>query len=474
VALCGRVASFDGDDTRVTDHAVTVHEVVLIPYDECPVRRPDRVIWSTERFAALLERASRRGLALLKIHSHPTGYPTFSETDDASDRELFGAVQIYLEDDRPHVSAVMLPDGRMFARVVDARGDFTPVRAVTVAGADFHVWPSAGFDVATSNGSGALTAWQTDGTGRPVAVNGGVAGARPFTLRTAQAFGTGTVERLRHLSVGIIGVSGTGSPSVEMLARLGVSELVLVDDGRMEDRNQNRILHSTSDDVRDQRYKVDVLADAVERMGLGTRVVRIRESLWSADVVRRVARCDGVFGCMDSIDGRQLLNRLATYYLMPYIDVGVRLDADGVGGVDNISGSVHYLFPGGSSLVSRGAITLKDIQEAVLRRTEPEAHRAQVKAGYINGANEERPAVISVNMLYASLGVNELLARLHRFRADHNREFGRVRVLLHEGRMINEPEGDSCPALLPYMGRGDTAPLLGTPALSVRTNGGAR
>jgi len=64
-------------------------------------------------------------------------------------------------------------------------------------------------------------------------------------------------------------------------------------------------------DVRDRRKKVDVLGDAVERAGLGTHVVRMDKNLWDPAVVRTVAECDVVFGCMDSIDGRYLLNALA-------------------------------------------------------------------------------------------------------------------------------------------------------------------
>ena len=57
--------------------------------------------------------------------------------------------------------------------------------------------------------------------------------------------------------------------------RLGAGELITVDNDRMEERNVNRIPNSTMQDVRDNRLKVDVLADAIERADLGTRVLRI-------------------------------------------------------------------------------------------------------------------------------------------------------------------------------------------------------
>ena len=142
----------------------------------------------------------------------------------------------------------------------------------------------------------------------------------------AQIFDEGTIQRLRRLSIAVIGASGSGSPVIEQLVRLGAGELVIVDDDYMEDRNVNRILNSTMQDAAAERAKVDVQADAIERVGLGTGVIRMNQNLWDPKVLRAVAQCDVVFGCMDTIDGRYLLNSLAAYYTLPYFDIGVRLD----------------------------------------------------------------------------------------------------------------------------------------------------
>ena len=64
----------------------------------------------------------------------------------------------------------------------------------------------------------------------------------------------------------MIGASGTGSPVIEQLMRLGVGELVR-DDDLTEDRNVNRILNSTMQDAAKQRPKVDVVGDAIKRTG---------------------------------------------------------------------------------------------------------------------------------------------------------------------------------------------------------------
>src|SRR5580658_9763859 len=79
--LCGRRAG----DRR---HRLVVQEVHGVPYDQCPERTAVNVTWETDAIVAALERATAKGLSVIKVHSHPTGYAQFSSTDDTSDREL--------------------------------------------------------------------------------------------------------------------------------------------------------------------------------------------------------------------------------------------------------------------------------------------------------------------------------------------------------------------------------------------------
>ena len=431
VALCGRLAGAD-------PHVLLVHQIIPIPYADCSERTPVRVSWPTSLLVPHLARAMDKNFALVKIHSHPGGYRSFSETDDASDGELFRSVYGWFDGLDPHASVVMLPDGEMFGRVVGADGSFEPLASIAVAGDDFHFWPG-------NSNSSVLPA---------------------FTQRHAQVFGKGTTARLRTLSAAVVGCSGTGSPLIEQLVRLGIGRLVLIDPDVVEERNLNRILHATMDDAENLRPKVEVLAREIKRIGLGTDVLPLHRNLVDAEVVRYVAACDVVFGCMDGAEGRNLLNRLATFYSLPYFDIGVRLDADGKGGVDQVCGGTHYLQPGGSSLLSRMVITPEDIEAESIRRTDPEEYARKLKAGYIRGVREDRPAVVSVNMHFASLGVNEFLARLHPYRDDPNGEFAWVSISLTQMHRYTKPDGDPCLRLSRHVGRGDLVPLLNMPFLS--------
>ena len=445
IALCGRRKGDDDAGPWGRRNILTVHEVVPVPHEACHVRAPDCVSWPTKPILPSIRKAAEHGLAVLKIHSHPAGYTAFSKRDDAADMALFPSIMGWVDDSGPHVSAIMLPEGEIIARAVydDENADalFVPVETVVVAGDCIRIW-----------------------RGDECGPNAADPTVLQFAKRHAQAFGAGTTMALRRLSVALVGVSGTGSPVAEMLARLGVGELILVDPKHVEDKNLNRILNATKKDI--GRQKACVVARAIRRIGLGTHVVPLACDLLDPEVIRRVALADIMFGCVDSVDGRDLMNRLAAYYNLPYFDLGVRLDADGKGNIEAINGSVHYLQPDRSSLLSRGVYTPEDLRAAGLRRSDPAMYEKLRIQKYIHGVREDRPAVISVNTLVASMAVNELLARIHPYRDDPNRQFAAYRVSLNQARLIPEPETDVCPVLASQAGRGDTIPLLDMPALS--------
>jgi len=283
IILCGCRAG----DRR---HRLVAREIHPIPYEQCSERTPERVTWPTDAIAPLLDRAQTHGLTVVKVHSHPSGYAQFSRADDQGDSRLMPAIRDWFDRDLYHASAVMLPHGRMFGRYVTGRGTFSPLAHINVAGDDLIFWyASASQDVTPD-----------------------------FAASHAQVFGEGTFQRLRRLSVAVIGCSGTGSPVIEQLARLGVGELVMIDDDPLEARNINRVLNATMADARAGRKKVNVLAGAVRRMDTGTNVLALDRNLWTQEAVEAVAQCDLVFGCMDTIDGRFLLNTLTTYYQLPY------------------------------------------------------------------------------------------------------------------------------------------------------------
>ncbi|RLD66392.1 MAG: ThiF family adenylyltransferase [Bacteroidetes bacterium] len=431
VAICGRHKS--NEQTRLL-----IYEIIPIPYEHCFIREPDVIKWSTKIIIPYLEKASIKGLALLKIHSHPTGLTTFSETDNESDRELFESVYGWMDDNEPHASAIMLPDGKIFGRVFHPDMTYQSINKINVVGDDLHFW------FRSHN-----------------------KGTHEFEKRTAQAFGVGTTQKLNKLKIAVVGCSGTGSPLIEQLVRLGVGHLVLIDPDIVEEKNLNRIINSTMLDAKESNYKVDILHKAIDSIGLGTKITTFNQNLYdNKDILDTIANCDVLFGCLDSVDGRHLLNLLATFYLIPYFDLGVQLTSDGKGGINQIMWSVHYMQPGGSSLRTRGVYTDEELRAASMYRENKDEYEEQKKMGYIVDVAVDSPAVISINMQVASMAVNEFLARVHPFRYDSNSDFAITRVSFTDSYLQHEDDGKPDSYLIKFVGRGNVVPMLNMPELS--------
>ena len=131
--LCGR-------RTGAVRHVLTVKKIVAIPHAECD-RRPDSVTWPTDYVDPLLGEAYGRGYAIVKVHCHGIDYRRFSKTDDRSDKALFSAVTSLLNDDLPHASLIMLPDGELFGRMLGENGAVVAsLASVMVVGDDIRIW----------------------------------------------------------------------------------------------------------------------------------------------------------------------------------------------------------------------------------------------------------------------------------------------------------------------------------------------
>ena len=433
IVLCGRHEA-PGLSILLT------HEILLIPHNECE-RTPDSVSWKTNRVIPFLEQVEKKQFALLKIHSHPGGYARFSTTDDTSDREFFTTVFNWSETKLPHASAIMLPDGRVFGRAI--RTDLTTCSfsKISCAGNQIRIWNNE------------LQQIETDSK------------VDSFSTRNKQMLGNQTYHLLQQLSVGVVGCSGTGSPTIEQLCRLGVGQLVLVDPDKVEEKNLNRIIQARITDAKKERYKIDVMADAIQQIGLGTKVKGFPLNLFdSKDTLAALIKCDIIFGCVDSAEGRHLLSQLSNFYLIPYFDMGVQLNADGKGGIDSISGTGHYIQPGLSTLFSRHLYSQERLEAEGLLRQYPSEYAKRIKAGYIRNAIVDRPAVLPINMLISSMTVIDFLNRIHghSFKEDGQTQYARMLMDYSANCIENKSENKFYIDIVAakYTGRGDMKPFL--------------
>lgn len=425
VALCGRHKT--DERTRLF-----VHKTLPIPHEACTERTPASIKWPTELIFELLNEAAQNNLSVILMHSHPRGCHFFSSIDDASDKSFCDTFYSWINDEGPHGSLVFTPEGSILGRVWLNDGSFVYMERIVIIGDDikFH-YEKEEYEI------------------------------KGFEQRTAQSFGSGTTQLLNKLKVGVVGVSGTGVPVIEMLFRLGIGEMVLVDMDTVEEKNLNRLINTTKEHARKERFKVDVIREAIENAELGTKVKTFNKNLYDDPaIISEIADCDVIFGCVDSIDGRHLMNQISTFYLIPYFDVGVLLNSDGNGGIDLIMYMVQYLKPGGASLLTRNFYNNEDLRAAMIYRTSPEEYKKLHKIGYIADIEEEAPAVISINMQAASHLINDFLARIHPYKYEPNRKYAVTTVNITGAYTIYDEEGEPDDYLEQFVGRGDMDPLL--------------
>jgi hypothetical protein len=421
--------------TRVPEPRVRllVKDLVLVPHQACRRRTENSLTWPGEFVEAAVNLAEPAGLSIILLHSHPTGYPDFSLVDDESDGDVIPCLQEAIAAD--HGSAVMLPDGRILARMYGANGEVTPVDLVSVAGQDLHFW------------------WRD---------------RIPYPALRPMAFTPDMSRELGRLTACVIGVSGTGSVTTEQVCRLGFGRVIGIDHDQVEERNLNRILNTTLTDAKGAKAKVHMFADRINQLRPVPFFTAIDADVMTRRAVLAASQADVIFCCVDKLRARMVADRLAATFLLPLIDVGVaiptRMTPDGLA-IAEVTGRVDYVYPGGSSLADRGVYTSASLHAEALAEADPAAHADQVRAGYIDGMPEQAPSVITLNMRASSECVMEFIARAYPFRQQSNSNFARTRFMLAEA--FEEHEAESAFAAKPILllGAGAVEPLLGLPVL---------
>ena len=418
-----------------TGFRLMVKELILIPENKYNKQTSSYLSWAFSEYMTpkKIEQIDKEGLSIFTLHSHPSGYDRFSKTDDKNDKEMFHAINHWFDDGRPNGSAIMLPSGKIIARIVNNKGKFSPIQRVSVVGENIKIWQQPR-EKDTIPGYG---------------------------LRVSQTFGKGTFNLFRQLKVGVIGCSGTGSIIVELLMRNCIGKLVLVDPKVVEEKNLNRIINAKKIDVRDNIYKVEALQKAISETGIDIQVDTYIKDTHNKEVIEALTDCDVIFGCVDSATGRYHLECIATAYFIPFFDIGVYLKADDKGGITHADVAAHYIHPESSNLISRGVYTSEQLTSEGWQKDDRDYYEKNRIAGYLEAVGEDQPAVISVNMQAACLGFNDFLARLHKFRLDDNSQFNIQRFQLVHGAYLNQESGEEpSPVFKKYLGMGEKSFLI--------------
>ncbi|NKN03072.1 ThiF family adenylyltransferase [Rhizobium leguminosarum] len=375
----------------------------VLPVEDAEIKSADHqhISWSTKRFVELLARADREGLQLGIAHSHPRGPFHFSSQDDRNEAELARLAQNRNGED------AMLPS------LLFANGELATAR----------VWTSPTEIVEINHTRTVGSHWRTIFFGDDQEV------ASPALARQELALGVGFSRMMQHMRIGVVGAGGTGSPLLQQLARMGAGHIGIFDPDHVEHSNLNRLYGATWDDAEQKTKKVDVAKREIERMGFGTAVETYDAWIGSTECREALKSMDVIFGCTDDHDGRLLLNRLAYYYLIPVIDIGLALRITERFGISCLEADarVTVLEPGSRCLVCRRVVDAGVAAEEALRRTDPEEYARRKAEAYVRGEGSPSPAVIPFTTSVATMAVEELIQRLNKFRGEDGAIANRVR-----------------------------------------------
>lgn len=311
-------------------------------------------------------RAGRFNVVL--IHSHPwsKGSPDFSQVDDDGEVALAEYFNRRVSGGS-HLALVVGPEGCRARRLG--------------AGVEVPVWEVGETLVPHSERSAdSVTGIEHD--------------------RQIRAFGEPGQRFLRSLSIGVVGVGGTGSATVQQLAHLGVQSFTLIDPDNIEITNLNRLIGAGPTDV--GAPKVSIAARQIGRINPEARVRTLQRDVVDADVASQLTGLDFLFLCTDSHASRAVVGQIAYQYLVPTIDMGVSIIVRD-GAVSHVTGRVQMLSPGLTCLVCSQALDGEQIRQELLT---PEQRAADP---YVQGVHEPQPAVVSINSTVASLAVTMFL-----------------------------------------------------------------
>lgn len=376
---------YAGKGTR--GNRLLVAEAILPPAGAWEAQGCDQLRPSAQWISAVVSRAVTAGAGLLFLHSHPS--PTFPADFSPADRAASLALGATIGSivDGPFAVAIVHPRGWVAARV--ANGRLEPVERIVAVGRTLRSLGACGSDE-------------------------GAPGREELALDTRQRDALGIVhDRLRSLEVGVVGAGGLGSPIAEQLVRMGVAGVTLVDDDRLDTpSNVRRVFGATTADLQatEPPPKVDVVGRHLEQLLLGVPIRRVKGDVRRADVFRELLDTDVVLCGTDTHGSRAVLNDLASAYLLPVIDIGVRVGAKTGGRLAALAAEVRVLTPTTPCLWCRGAISADVIRAENLP---PEQRERLLAEGYLQGwSGQPAPSVVALTVLGSGLATCALLALL--------------------------------------------------------------
>ncbi|CAG4950668.1 unnamed protein product [Parnassius apollo] len=177
-------------------------------------------------------------------------------------------------------------------------------------------------------------------------------------------------EKIRELSVAVVGVGGVGSVTAEMLTRCGIGKLILFDYDKVELANMNRLFFQPH---QAGLSKVDAAAATLQAINPDVTIDAHNYNITTVDNFQKF--CDTistgsltggpvnlVLSCVDNFEARMAINTACNELSQNWFESGVSENA--------VSGHIQFIVPGETACFACAPplVVASNIDEKTLKR----------------------------------------------------------------------------------------------------------
>jgi molybdopterin/thiamine biosynthesis adenylyltransferase len=159
-------------------------------------------------------------------------------------------------------------------------------------------------------------------------------------LRNIGTVGLVGLIKLLQSTVAVVGAGGLGSTIIELLARQGIGNLIIIDNDRFTEENLNRQTMSAEGNL--GRYKVNAAAKRVREINSATGVTTYRERLTGDNAKSLLSGARVVGDGLDNLSSRLVVEQACRQLAIPYVYASI-------GG---FNGQLMTIFPEDAGLCS--------------------------------------------------------------------------------------------------------------------------
>lgn len=241
--------------------------------------------------------------------------------------------------------------------------------------------------------------------------------------RQTLAFGDEGQLRLGRLKVAVVGAGGVGMLVVQLLARLGVGEFVIIDPDHVSRSNLSRLPEARLKDATGRFGDgwFGRLARSVGRNGptpkveLARRIVRganphavitaIQGDVADDATAKAVVDCDFIFLAADTMLARDVVNQIAYQHLIPTLQVGSKVVVNPkTGDVLDVFGVVRSLGTAPGCLRCNDIVNVTKLAEEAVATADQRRNQR-----YIDDPDITAPSVITLNAMAVGWAVNDFM-----------------------------------------------------------------